>query len=170
MMNLDVPSSVQRKVVEHLVEVRNTKARQEELMWLEGILSPKFKEIMRENIFEKMMKRNLVISAILGMAESVELKHEILSKLEIQHCEPENVLFEQGDPANVIYFVARGCVVVHEKSLSRRKMHSLRKMKEGQHLGEIGLIYDCPRTMQAQAKKYCILARMSRSNLESMIT
>ena len=59
-------------------------------------------------------------------------------------------------------------MVVNEKSVARRVLQPIRMLKDCDHLGEIGLIYDCPRTMQAQAKRYCILASMSKSNLDTM--
>lgn len=49
-----------------------------------------------------------------------------------------------------------------------RRYSTIRVLKEGQHFGEIGVLFNSPRTMQATAYKYCILARMSKTNLLSM--
>ena len=44
-----------------------------------------------------------------------------------------------------------------------------RTLKPGDHFGEIGLVYKCPRTASAVTTDYCTLARLPIQNYERLI-
>ena len=41
----------------------------------------------------------------------------------------------------------------------------LRVLKENSHFGEVGLIYNCKRTMSVEIMKYSVLAKLTKENL-----
>ena len=70
---------------------------------------------------------------------------ELIDKMTLRKMQPEEVLIEQGELANDIFFVAKGRVRI-QKTLANGKPLRLRTMMAGAVVGEIALYLQQPRT------------------------
>ena len=61
-----------------------------------------------------------------------------------------------------MYFIARGDCLVNIREHDRREKIAVRVLCEGDHFGEIGLIYNSQRTASIQSRNYNTLARLHR--------
>ena len=70
----------------------------------------------------------------------------ISRQLGIAFSTPESTIFKQLDPSYNMFFISSGECVVNITDDKRRLKTNHRLIVEGDHFGEIGLIYHCNRT------------------------
>ena len=80
-----------------------------------------------------------------------------------EHFEPEEVLFEKGDVGDRIHFVIDGQaeIVVDGRVVATAG--------EGDVIGEIALVTDCPRTATVRAKTALDTASFSRETFHALV-
>jgi CRP-like cAMP-binding protein len=75
---------------------------------------------------------------------------------------PEEMILNQFDPSEEMFFISSGDCTVNIKDNNRREVVGHRLLVEGDHFGEIGLIYDCARTASIQSRNYNTMATISK--------
>jgi CRP-like cAMP-binding protein len=84
----------------------------------------------------------------------------LLSKLGTFLTLPEDDIFKQGDDSLEMFYIIQGdCVMnITEHDLVTR--NAVRLLVEGDHIGEIGLLYNCKRTASIVSRNYNVMARL----------
>lgn len=177
MSNLGVPIILQRKVKEFMLITRNHQERQKELKEFLGHCSPSLKNKVYNHIFSEAIKRNDIMFDIINLNtdESEKIKQYIISKLAVQLAEPEEVIIEQGaqlneDPnENFLYIIISGECSVISKDKATFEEANIKVLLEGDHFGEVALLYKCKRTAKILSNNYCTLGRMTESNFKDFL-
>ena len=77
----------------------------------------------------------------------------------------DEVIFDQGEEGQAVYFVLSGAVNI----LKQGKTRALATLEEGQFFGERALLQDLPRLAQARAKEDCVVAVLFRDDFLSLL-
>lgn len=77
----------------------------------------------------------------------------------------DEVIFDQGEEGQAIYFVLSGAVNI----LKQGKARALATLEEGQFFGERALLEDVPRVAQARAKSDCVVAVLFRDDFLNLL-
>jgi F-box/leucine-rich repeat protein 7 len=81
---------------------------------------------------------------------------------------PEEMVVSQGEKSMCMFFIASGeSQILHKNSSGKERAFS-KLLIGGDHFGEVGLIYDCPRTCTVMTSDYNILARLSKIKLRML--
>ncbi len=98
-----------------------------------------------------------------------ELHPELLEQLETRKLHGGEWLFQQGDPADSLYFLVRGRLQVWiEAEDASEKPRLLGEIAAGESVGEVGLISGEPRSAGIQAIRDSLLIRIDRRSFESL--
>jgi CRP-like cAMP-binding protein len=77
------------------------------------------------------------------------------------------IIFDQGEEAQALHVVIAGRVLICRQG--DPETGRVRTVGAGEVFGEIALLENAPRALQARAEVDCILASLSRGDLESLI-
>lgn len=88
-----------------------------------------------------------------------EFLEDLVRLLGIVITVPEETLIQQDNPGSSMYFISKGnCVVnIYDKDMKNRV--AIRLLNEGDHFGEISLLYKCNRTCTVVSRNYNTIAR-----------
>ena len=70
----------------------------------------------------------------------------IVKRLGSSFSTPEQMILKQNDPSEEMFFISSGDCAVNITNNNREEVVGHRLLVEGDHFGEIGLIYECNRT------------------------
>ena len=151
MRNLKIPKEIQTDVIGYLIYTEGLLDSQNELETFLSLISSTLKEKVTKHIFTLTLNdadifkgRNLLIEAL-------------TKALVIKTCKPEEVIMEQEDEPDNLYFIAKGGwnVYVRNKANLRTKANVL---KAGDLFGEVSIISNCKRTATVKSNNYSTLA------------
>jgi SulP family sulfate permease len=91
----------------------------------------------------------------------------LVAFLDRMECQAGDVLVDQGEDANELFFIHRGRVSARLK-LQNGKWIRLRSMRQGTVVGELGLFLDEPRNASIVVEEPCVAYRLTRQNLLRM--
>ena len=74
---------------------------------------------------------------------------------------PESVIIKEGDVSMDMYYIAWGDCTVDIIDKKGKNQFAFRVLVEGDHFGEISMIYHCPRTATVNARNYTTVANLS---------
>ena len=92
----------------------------------------------------------------------------LVSKLGTVFSTPEEGLIFQGEDSYEMFFIIQGDCAVNIKEHDLQEHTAVRLLVEGDHFGEIGLIYKCPRTASIISRNYSTLAAISYYGLREV--
>lgn len=104
--------------------------------------------------------------------------HEILSilvdKLGTELASPEFTVINQDDPydengQNWMYFLGKGQCMVNVRDQNGIEHDGIRVLNEGDHFGEIGLIFKCQRSASVVCRNYNTLARLQSARYRELV-
>ena len=84
----------------------------------------------------------------------------VVSKLETVFTTPEETIIKQDDTSEHMYYINSGDCTVNVRDEKRKEHIALKILVEGQHFGEIGIIYKCKRTTTVLSRNYNTMARL----------
>tara|TARA_B110000285_G_C15002043_1_gene551916 strand:- start:242 stop:667 length:426 start_codon:yes stop_codon:yes gene_type:complete len=87
---------------------------------------------------------------------------QLVGKLGTSFATPEEEVIKQGEPGNDMYFLSKGDCAVNIKDASGRLHVAVSLLTEGDHFGEISLLYRCKRTATVVSRNYNTMARISQ--------
>ena len=92
-----------------------------------------------------------------------ELLPTLVDKLGTSLAVPEEYVIKQDDEGSNdnMYFIGKGDCEVHVRDQKGNDHEGLRLLVEGDHFGELALIYRCRRTASVVSRNYNTLARMT---------
>lgn len=76
--------------------------------------------------------------------------------------------FPEGQD-HAMYFIGKGDCIVNVRDEKAREHTSIATLKEGDHFGEIGLIYNCRRSASVLSSNYNTLARLLQSRYRELV-
>lgn len=94
-----------------------------------------------------------------------EFIEELRDRVELVSFAPGEVIFRQGDRADAFYLVRMGHVKVYEEFRDQSGM-VMRYLSRSQGFGEIGLLYDRPRTASCSALDHVELLRIVKPDFD----
>lgn len=62
--------------------------------------------------------------------------------------------------ATDIYFLAKGSAIVKFTDTAKQSYDNFRTLHHGDHFGEIGIVFNCPRTAGVISSDYCTFAKL----------
>ena len=77
------------------------------------------------------------------------------------------IVFDQGEEGQALHVVVAGRVLICRQG--EPETGKVRVIEAGDVFGEIALLENAPRALQARAEEDCVLASLSRGDLESLI-
>ena len=89
----------------------------------------------------------------------------IASKLVTQVHPAHSFIITEGEEARAMYWIIRGTVGI--VSRDGESVHA--KLGPGAFFGEIGILFDCPRTASVQAREKCVLAVLTAGALNEVL-
>jgi len=128
---------------------------QKELDIFMQMVSPSLRNKVTKHIFINAIAANPVLQ---GSQEAVDfLINDVSTLLYL----PEDRIISQGEHGDSIFLIAKGnCsvwVVDH-----MRQQQFVRQLNQGEHFGEVSILYDTPRTATVKSANYCTLASLSK--------
>lgn len=82
---------------------------------------------------------------------------------------PEEAILYQDELGNDMYFISKGDCAVNIKEWNGKMHIAYNCLVQGQHFGEIALIYKCRRTATIISRNYNTLARLAYSNWREVV-
>jgi len=95
------------------------------------------------------------------LTQSDRMMIAIVSKLSTVLSQPENVIIKQDDEPDNMYFISTGDCAVNVRDQSREELVAVRLLVEGDHFGEIGVVYECRRTATVISRNYNTMASLT---------
>ena len=82
---------------------------------------------------------------------------------------PEETVIKQGDRGEAIYFIASGDVAINLTDHKMEEIVAYKLLIEGDHFGEISLIYDCITQASCVSRNYLSLAVLEKDRFREFI-
>ncbi len=115
------------------------------------------------------MNKNVLLQTIpLFKGLSSEDLNFLAYSVNIQSYKAKDVIFNQGDMGDTMYFVVKGCVNISVLDINSESI-SLKDLTRGEYFGELALIDDKPRSASAIAATDIELLELTREMLSNYI-
>ena len=82
--------------------------------------------------------------------------HRLARQITVRRCDPGEIVFNEGDPGNCLYLIAKGSVKISKKGRGGRQ-ETLTYLPQGDFFGEMALVDSGRRSAQASAQRACVL-------------
>jgi CRP-like cAMP-binding protein/thioredoxin reductase/Fe-S-cluster-containing hydrogenase component 2 len=105
-------------------------------------------ESVRKVVDKTFMKR-AVRAYLAPMLPDAELEELVTDGVQVRRCAGGEVLFKEGDPADGLYLIRRGSVMISRIIAGREVVLSY--LSAGNYVGEMALLTDTPRTATVKA-------------------
>lgn len=158
MDSIFVPSELKDRVMRYLsyISVQKVNAIEDRLM---NTLSKDLLLEVKLHLFD-----SLITAAPFFREAPPSLLTDMVMALEQEVFNPGSVLFYRGDTSTDMFFIIKGIteVLINDTTVCAHKRH-------GEFFGEIGLVFNQPRTATLRAKTFCILAKLSRESCQNAL-
>ena len=116
---------------------------------------------------------NIPITLTAGQQRAQDLLDLIVQNLEVELSVPDAEVIKQDDSftdnKQVMYWIGTGSCKVHVK-LHDGRIEKRPSLVEGDHFGELSLIYKCARTATVVSENYSTFARLAKSRFRQVIS
>ena len=154
MKNLNLPESIQQKVINFMTFTQNLLDSQKEMQEFLFMISPSLRMEVVKHMFLTIVENNKYLF-------NKELIEFISRYLQVEIYMPEAQIVSEGDAGDTLYFLSKGeCEVLIKDERKRDQL--ARYLVTGSIFGEIALIYRCKRTATVRTKNYCSTTCISR--------
>ena len=157
MKTIDLDADVQGEVRDYFHFTRATLSQQEELNKFIALISPSIKLKIQRHVFLSKLQNNEVLNMVSEQLKIYDLNsslknkrksddndefiHIVVNKLETQTSIPEDLIIKQDEESFNMYFISKGKCTVQSKDEVQRVHKNIRELNEGDHFGEIAVIY-----------------------------
>ena len=83
-------------------------------------------------------------------------------------CPEEQIIVQNDSDSSVMYYLARGDCTIDIKDQTGFNHICFKLLVEGDHFGEISLLYGCKRTATVNARNYTTIATLTRQDFKEM--
>lgn len=159
MKNMKLPEETQKKVQAYIMSTQSTLDHQQEMDDFLKMISPSLKLEVTRHIFSVIVTSNQMFS------ENTDLVDYLVKYLHTCLFLPEDVIINQGDEPDSLFFLAKGelVVIIYDENNEERYVNTL---KLGAYFGEVGIIRDWPRTATVKSKNYTTCAKLVDKNFK----
>lgn len=84
-------------------------------------------------------------------------------------CVPEDVIVKQDELTYEMYYIAKGDCAVNVRDEKKNEHIAFKILKEGDHFGEISMIYKCRRSATVVSRNYNTMAQLSEESFRSLV-
>lgn len=161
MKNLNLPESLQVKIIGFIMYTQNFLESQNELKEFLKTISPSLREEVIQYIFSESLKNNEIVNY------DENLLDYITKKLETNIHMPEDEIITQGEEPSGLFFIAKGeCLVsVRDQNSNSQPVGTI---LPGYLFGEIALLFNSKRTASVKTANYATLAKLSKELFKDM--
>jgi signal transduction histidine kinase len=104
----------------------------------------------------KLFRTNVLIKGIPAVSF-----HRLAQQIAVRRCDPGEIVFNEGDPGDCLYLIAKGSVKISKKGRGGRQ-ETLTYLPQGDFFGEMALVDSGRRSAQASAQRACVLGCVDR--------
>ena len=95
--------------------------------------------------------------------------HNVSSKMDTLLSSPEEYLIKIDQKANEFYLMIQGDCLIQLRDRNRNEYWGKHLLVEGEHFGEIALLYKCKRTASVISRNYITTARLDKAKFNMLI-
>ena len=101
-----------------------------------------------------------------------DLIASLVEKLGVQLTMPEDEIIKQDEMPDVLemYIIGKGGCSVHVRDQRGKEHKGIRILKEGDHFGEIALLYNCKRSATVESGNYNTLAKIQKPRFRELLS
>lgn len=129
-------------------------------------MSPNLKKEVNHCIFGKLLSENQIFK------DHEDIRRYVYEKISSQFTKPEEDIVTDGTVPDGFYILAgkgKAAVLVTDINTTNRQMVTERILREGDHFGEVAIIFDTLRTATVRSVDYCWVAKMSIEHFKTML-
>lgn len=154
----DLNKDLQKRILNYYNYLRKEKVGYDESLFLDGLPT------LLKTEAELELKKNFIVGIPIFKNASQDFVTRIAIKLELVIITPGEILMNQGEVGNEMYFIISGMLDVI------RDGNSIFLLKEGDFFGEMALVANKPRTATVKARSFCNLYRLERDTFQLIIS
>jgi CRP-like cAMP-binding protein len=99
-----------------------------------------------------------------------EVMQFLVKDIQLMLFQPEETIINQGAVSDGMFIIAYGNCEVTVKDHMGQMSRKVRWLSQGQHFGEIGLLYESVRTATVKSSDYSTMVRIGKSMFDEMLT
>jgi cAMP-dependent protein kinase regulator len=128
---------------------------------------PRVKEVLQGLFRQRVLDLFLALSPMFSLLTPME-REEILKRFRSRRVPEGTLLFKGGDPPDSLYLIRSGEVEIFTRNRQGRRV-VLGTLKSGNFFGEIGPVFNKPRTASAKTIKPSELFELTKEDLETCL-
>lgn len=94
----------------------------------------------------------------------------VVSKLATVLYIPEELIVKQEEETYDMYFIAKGDCAINVRDERKKEHTDVGVLREGDHFGEISMIYKCRRSATVASLNYNTMAKLSEDSFRGLIS
>lgn len=157
MENQKLSKDLRGQVVGYLAYTRAMLDSQQELETFLSLVSPSIKERVIKEIFSDVLGKNKIFK---NRDQLVDL---VTRKLITKIYQPEEIIINQGEDGDKIFFISNGGSNVYVRDRHGQKK-LVNKLKKGDLFGEVALLNNSKRTATVKASNYSTIAHIEKDS------
>jgi CRP-like cAMP-binding protein len=130
-------------------------------------IHPRMEEVLQDLFKQRVLELFFTLSPLFSSLTSIE-REEVFKRFSLHQVSKETMLFEGGDLPNSLYMIKSGEVEIFTRNRQKKKI-LLGTLKSGNFFGEIGVLYNKPRTASAKTTRPSELLELTKEDLETCL-
>lgn len=148
MNNMGIHPKLQFNIMDYLIATHENASNQEQYENFRAIIPPSIVRKMNASIYADIIADTPVFCS------DPQATNEILIHINNSFYKPEEVVISQGDESNCLLFLVSGMLEVEIEPICEGEKFTIRKINPKEYFGEIGILFDTPRTASVKVSKY----------------
>ena len=161
MGKMEISGELRRKILDYVTQTHPTLSSQEEFENLCHYISPVLQRQVFEYIYRPIFTSNPLFDGDYKLAKF------IISRVSYNFYQPEQEIIVEGTRANDFYFLVKGNCSIFVRGKDGKK-YRVCSLAEGNHFGEIGLIYRTYRTATVMSMAYSTAAHLGKNEFRAL--
>jgi CRP-like cAMP-binding protein len=128
---------------------------------------PRIKEVLQNLFKERVLDLFLAFSPLFSTLTPTE-REEVRKRFRLLKVPEETLIFKGGDPPHSLYMIKNGEVEIFTQKRQEEKV-VLATLKSGNFFGEIGPLFNKPRTASAKTTRPSELLELTKEDLEACL-
>jgi CRP-like cAMP-binding protein len=163
MENMKLPKELCNRILDYLTTTQSSLSAQEEYETFQKFISPSLQRQVSACIYDPIISMNSILRKEQRASEF------IVHKLANHFTKPEEEIITEGTEANALFYIVNGEVKVFVSDQFNEKKFVC-YLGKGAHFGEVGLVYNTPRTATIESIGYCTIAMLLKKDYEAAVS